>query len=432
MKIAWFTPLSKQSAIGRFSARVADAIATNVEIDLWTADTGALHSSNAPVIAFRPDDASVRRRLRTYDIVVYNIGNHEPLHGAILDVAAGEPGIVILHDYFLHDLLYAYDRKKGDHTYFDRVTRYYGPQARTFAESFVEHQANDDLYKKYPLFEAVLERQVAAITHEDGHAAEVAKRTGLPVKSIFLSYDAPRCQTGTRNDLKVIPGRLLLISTGDVNPNRQLHAVIEALASPDLRNRYDYRILGSLARTRYRTQLETLIDTYQLHGSVRLLDRTDDATFATYLRHADVCVNLRYPTTESASASAIESMLNAKPLIVSDAGFFSSLPDEIALKVAVREGVPAVASALRRLADSPRERELRGQRGHNWVRDRCTASIYARDFLAFAKTVQGRVRGARLNAHSAMLFDTMRVDEYDQVVDNVIGFSHDLFGDLLR
>ncbi len=49
----------------------------------------------------------------------------------------------------------------------------------------------------------------------------------------------------------------------------------------------------------------------------------------------DISVNLRHPTMGETSGVAIRSLSLGKPLVVSDVGWFSELPDDAALKVPV-------------------------------------------------------------------------------------------------
>ena len=51
----------------------------------------------------------------------------------------------------------------------------------------------------------------------------------------------------------------------------------------------------------------------------------------------DVLVNLRYPTMGETSGSVIRALSLGKPLLVSDVGWFSELPDDVVLKVPVDE-----------------------------------------------------------------------------------------------
>ena len=49
----------------------------------------------------------------------------------------------------------------------------------------------------------------------------------------------------------------------------------------------------------------------------------------------DVHVNLRSPTMGETSGTTIRALSLGKPLVVSDAGWFGELPDDVALKVPV-------------------------------------------------------------------------------------------------
>jgi glycosyltransferase involved in cell wall biosynthesis len=61
----------------------------------------------------------------------------------------------------------------------------------------------------------------------------------------------------------------------------------------------------------------------------------------------DVLVNLRAPTMGETSGSVIRALSLGKPVVVSDLGWFSELPDGVALKVPVDEcEVATVAAAL--------------------------------------------------------------------------------------
>jgi glycosyltransferase involved in cell wall biosynthesis len=65
-----------------------------------------------------------------------------------------------------------------------------------------------------------------------------------------------------------------------------------------------------------------------------------------------VLVNLRYPTMGETSGSVIRGLSLGKPMVVSDVGWFSELPDDVALKVPVDEvEVDVLAAALRVAAD---------------------------------------------------------------------------------
>jgi glycosyltransferase involved in cell wall biosynthesis len=65
----------------------------------------------------------------------------------------------------------------------------------------------------------------------------------------------------------------------------------------------------------------------------------------------DVVVSLRSPTMGETSGSAIRALTLGKPLVVSDAGWFAELPNDVAIRVPVDEHeIDTLAAALERLA----------------------------------------------------------------------------------
>ena len=70
----------------------------------------------------------------------------------------------------------------------------------------------------------------------------------------------------------------------------------------------------------------------------------------------DVLVNLRSPTMGETSGSVIRGLSLGKPMLVSDVGWFSELPDGAALKIPVDEfEVATIAGALELAADHAAE-----------------------------------------------------------------------------
>jgi glycosyltransferase involved in cell wall biosynthesis len=66
----------------------------------------------------------------------------------------------------------------------------------------------------------------------------------------------------------------------------------------------------------------------------------------------DVLVNLRYPTMGETSGSVIRALSLGKPIVVSDVGWFSELPDDAVLKVPVDDyEVQTLEAALGLAAD---------------------------------------------------------------------------------
>jgi glycosyltransferase involved in cell wall biosynthesis len=76
---------------------------------------------------------------------------------------------------------------------------------------------------------------------------------------------------------------------------------------------------------------------------------------------SDVLVNLRHPTMGETSGSVIRGLSLGKPLVVSDVGWFSELPRDVALAVPPDDDeVATLTAALELLASRPDVREAMG------------------------------------------------------------------------
>jgi glycosyltransferase involved in cell wall biosynthesis len=76
---------------------------------------------------------------------------------------------------------------------------------------------------------------------------------------------------------------------------------------------------------------------------------------------SDVLVNLRHPTMGETSGSVIRGLSLGKPLVVSDTGWFSELPDDVAFKVPPDDSeLATLTAALELLASRPDVRAAMG------------------------------------------------------------------------
>jgi glycosyltransferase involved in cell wall biosynthesis len=85
----------------------------------------------------------------------------------------------------------------------------------------------------------------------------------------------------------------------------------------------------------------------------------------------DVVVSLRTPTMGETSGSAIRALVSARPLVVSDVGWFSELPDEVALKIPVDSlEIETLFAALELLVSDERVRASMSASAREYVGSR--------------------------------------------------------------
>ena len=377
-RILWAGPLNAASAIGRVGVRVAEALAARgADVELaatdyaWSDDTPR-QATGLPV---RPVSAVDLPRLALdYDHVVVNVGDHFPNHAGVFPLLASAPCLAVMHDAYLGNLFNGWLWWRGSPPELreEEAVAVYGPAAI----APLERQARGELSLAeeaalLPMTEWVARRAGGCLAHSAFYVPRLAAAcagpvdvAGLPVASRGVAPLPPRDGA-----------RLTLLTLGVVNPNKCADRVIEALAaSPDLRDRVAYRLVGPVADGE-RARLEALAAACGFPG-LSVEGAASDAELDAALAEADIVACLRSPVLEGASASVADAMLAGRPTLVADAGCYADLPDEAVAKLPADVPVAALVSALERLAaDEPGRRAL-GARARRHAEARFTLDAY--------------------------------------------------------
>jgi glycosyltransferase involved in cell wall biosynthesis len=196
------------------------------------------------------------------------------------------------------------------------------------------------------------------------------------------------------------PGKLLLLTVGNLNRNKRVDEVIAYLAADrDLAARVYYLVCGDVELSA-RERLERLIRSTGLADTVRLTGRVGAAELHSLMKAADICINLRNPAMEGGSASLVELMLYGKAGVVSDTGVYADMPDDCILKVRPEREAEDLADALSRLVSDAALRKRLGLRAREYAESNFTPSAYAGRLLAFLDDV-GSLKPVFLPAYRA-------------------------------
>ena len=337
MNVAYYSPLPpERSGIADYSALLLPAL--QERLDIAVPRRGA------------------QRSPRGTEVALYHIGNNPDAHGWIVEALRRRPGIVVLHDFVLHHLVAGLTLGQGDaEGYLEAMQRDAGVVGRMLAHGVAdgllppiwEYRAED-----FPLTGEVLSRADGVICH----SKYVERRAGEygyagPI-SVIPMPAWPSVELGAR----VAPeGRPVLACVGYLNAAKRIPQLLEAFAR--LRRRFpEARLVlaGAVAA-------DVELDDGHLGDGVVRLDHLDENDLWQLLADCDVCVSLRGPTMGETSGMAIRALSLGKPLVVSDLGWFSELPDSVALKVPVDEReLDELTAVLERLAGDD---ELRSRMG---------------------------------------------------------------------
>ncbi|MEZ5399829.1 MAG: glycosyltransferase family 4 protein [Bryobacteraceae bacterium] len=394
MKIAWFTPFSANSAIGRSGRYVAECLASRADVEIFCFDKDETHSTAVPVRKFASHRDVTEQTLAGYDFAVYNFGNYLPYHGDLFEVSRRVPGVCVLHDYVLHHFFAGYylEKSRDQAGYVAVMTRLYGDAGRAAAERSVSSRGprvwETDEVVDFPMFEPAIAGARGVVTHSRFFRDRVEQAWAVPVIHLPLPYriegDPGRL---TRQQLGIPEGKTLVVTIGHVNPNKRVDATIEALGRIRTSAPAFQLVIAGPCPDTYRQELETHARRVGIDSNVTFAGRVSDDALHSILELADICVNLRYPVIEGASASAIEEMLYGKPVIVSDIGFYAELPADAVRRIDPHS-VDQLADALRGLIGNRAEREATGARAREFAGSEFRGESYAARFLEFTREIR--------------------------------------------
>jgi len=394
VRIAWFTPLSAATGVARYSVNVVRALSNLADVEVWAEPRDDNLTVDGCVARELTDPASAAQATASCDLRVYNMGNNATYHEAIYQAYAHAPGLMILHDKLMQNYFY----ESASHAHYMRLMTYLysdeGTEAASRALANAAWLSDGRFLDRFPLVETCLWNAHGVLTHSRHSADAVSARYGalVPVRAAqlplcTLDVGAEAGGLFSRADLGIPSDTCLVVATGRISRGKCIETVLEAFAASDcVRSACRFVAVGG-AEGGYLEEMRDHAEALGLSQRVEFVTVADDKTMQSYLEAADICVNLRYPSTESASATLVEQLHHGKPVVVYDIGVYSEQPDELVVKVALGEGAEGVARALTDLVDDPARRARIGEAAAAHAAANCSPLVFAQRFLSFAEEV---------------------------------------------
>ena len=414
-RVHWVSPLPPaETDIAHYTARILPALAARAEVVLWTdaPDWDLGLECHATVRRYDPGaEALDLAGLAPHagpELAFFQIGNSAAFHAGPVALARRVPGIVVLHDTGVQDLLLGLvDGGVLDRgNYEDAMAAAHGPQgvdvaARVLGRSMTPAQATA---AGCPGFAIVLDRALGALTHSRLAFETVAARRRLPAYALELPF-APGPAPVTA---RAAQGPLRLVQFGYIAPNRRLDQVLEALS--DLRGEiaFELDVFGTLwDEAHVRGKLAEL----GLDGHVRLNGYVAESELDAALARAHLVFNLRHPTMGEASGSQLRIWNAGAAAVVSDAAWYADLPDETVFRLPAGEERAGIAPLLRRIEADRTLCARVGAAGRARLEAVHTPARYAEGLLALASRAGRDAReGLLAEAGRGVLARTARAD----------------------
>jgi glycosyltransferase involved in cell wall biosynthesis/SAM-dependent methyltransferase len=336
-------------------------------------------SNRRAAMSFDPDD---------FDVALYHIGNNS-WHDFVYETALRRPGVVVMHEANLHHLLAELTIKRGDWEAYVAECEYNGgAEALARARQAQTLKIGPD-YEGLAMTRRLLEASRGLIVHSN-FVAEQMREQGFagPVATIPHGAWVPEVdRNGAREQLGVDESNFLVGAFGHIKPYKRIAESLRAFRrlvrlEPNVR-------MVLVGEPHPEFAVGQMIRTLGLTEHVRVLGYTPIDKFVDYIAACDAILNLRYPTVGETSGSLQRALGLGRAVIVSDAGAFSELPDDICLKVATGPGSSTqteedlIFEYLNVLVSRPDLACAMGERAKQWVARECNWSTVARQYVSF-------------------------------------------------
>ncbi|HEX6262259.1 MAG TPA: glycosyltransferase family 4 protein, partial [Actinomycetota bacterium] len=346
MRVAFLTPLPPApTGIAAYSRAVLDRLERR----------GVGHE----LVPRAPRSLEEAERLaETSDLAVYHVGNNPLFHRHIYGAAIRRPGLVVLHDLALDDLIRGLDAASDPAA---------GP-ARTEARAAARALRTSGLDVDPPLatpWSAHLVRRARGVIVHAPFGARYLEAFGCRTPVFVVPHppvpepSGSRAARAERRVRRRLAGRSPVVGVlGDIGGAKGIEAVLDAVArleQPALLAIVGRRIPG--------------FDAAEAVGRSGLGDRVvveqdvSDVVFGAWLRACDVVVNLRHPHRGEVSGTLVRAMQAGVPTVVSATGTYLDLPDDAVVRVPAGPPDPqALVEALGVLLADPARRRAIGER----------------------------------------------------------------------
>ena len=320
--------------------------------------------------------------LKGFDAIVYQIGNN-PYHSAIYERALQEPGIAVLHEANLHDLIRGTLLNSGGERVYVREVMY----------EIFGHDLNDpqrgSLYevpqpRTFTMLRRLLASSQRCIVHSR-YAERIVRQKGFPHPVAVIPHGSSvRTAEGTscRQNLG-IPSDVPLIGLfGYHRPDKHELECFRSFkrilaAHPDAH-------LLIAGQPHPEVSVEQWIELSGLESQVHVVGYQPLEDYDRSLAACDIVLNLRWPTFGETSGTMMRAFGMGKVVVVSDTGSSSEMPEDICVQIPPDEFEEGTLAGMMEwlLEDTSRVVEI-GRRAQEWVRENCTWPRVAQMYASF-------------------------------------------------
>lgn len=391
-RLAMVSPLPpEQTGIADFVVELLPLLGETYDITVIS-DRANVHSEAAgdtfPICTV----AWFEENAQFFDRVVYQVGN-SPFHAHMLDLIRRIPGIVVLHDFFISDLMQWMDESGyGAGTMRGVLERSHGLGALELLSREGIEQAKLLLPCNYDVISNALGVMVHSHYCRDMlqrfYGDKIAQKICLLRHHRAKALPVPRLDA--RRRLGFCDDDFVVCSFGFIGGLKLNDVLLSAWRLSSLAKDPKCKLVfvGGKGGGDYVRRLDEMIASLGEGAHVSITGYVSRETYIDYLSQADVAVQLRTSSRGETSGAVLDCMAHGVPLVISANGPMNEYPDEILIKLDDGAGVADVVDALERLRGDDRLRTELTERGREYVESEHALHLAAAEYVAFIeKTV---------------------------------------------
>jgi len=273
-----------------------------------------------------------------YDRVVYQVGNSS-LHMHMFNLIEHIPGVIVLHDFSLTDVLAYMDNTgfaKG--IFGEAMYRSHGYPAIL---DYVDRKEYGNQTKDYPCNFPVVQSAVGVLVHSDyalalgkkwyGEAITENWETIPLVKKIKNKYKYQEA----RSSLGLEAECFLVCSFGMLGETKLNHRLLNAWLNSRLFGEKNCLLIfvGESADRIYYDALVQAIQNSNAQERIKITGWVSSELYDTYLSAANATVQLRSHSRGETSATVYDSMCHEIPTIINAHGSMAEIPNDLVFKI---------------------------------------------------------------------------------------------------
>lgn len=382
LKIAYFSPLPPaRSGIADYSRELLPHLAQYAQLTLFCDKPNEIAEEMRSQFVVEEIGRFPAQRWQ-FDLTLYQMGNSQH-HETMYQLFCRYPGILVLHDYYLHIFLADRTVGRGQPAAYLRELAYeLGVTGFELAQQILLGQKPHP-FMEIPLNQRLIRLSLGVITHSTQNQKTITNHN-RPV-AVIPALIEPYTGNPKRQELAVSPETVIFAAFGQITTSKQITFALEAFQQVhELLPQSVFLLVGEVFPE---VQLETTVQTLGLQEALFSIGHVEHLqTFVDWIHTADIVINLRYPTIGETSAAALRGMAAGRPLIVFDHGWYSEIPDGAAVKLPPMDK-PSLVQAMLHLAQNPGEREQMGQVGYRYTQEQCHPARVAKAYIQFCHQV---------------------------------------------